>query len=463
MVVFQTMFAVLFGMLVRCIVASSQSDHGDDVSVLLLRQMERMQLFFENKFEAQTQQIHSLQRHIQQEKGMGFDNDDYHLSHKVETRQLGADEDLDAGDSEKFSGIRIRSNKSVIALGPDADVQLVRDDVGKLNLIAKNVTISGSLCFSMGEEVEEDQIVCLSVGQNNQILINDEPLASSASVPNIVTNTSIPAQCIDIDTTGKTGTKNGGYFTGSGAVTNGQFTYADVEDCNYGYGPSMTTQWYCASWGGVAVPTGPICSPFQCNAVNVTAHIDLGGSHPSVQVASGDEVESSLVGTDYIQAFDDSTTSCSLDEWNYIDGFEPKSDIEVEAMEECAGKCIDLLPECGYFSVEMNNPDFDSGVYCRLFRNCTISRDASVMSTVYEMQGCKSGTVPNPQASWICPNEGGIAMPNETICACDANQPCLAALSEADVSGVYSISGYGSDAFEAYIEVIYNSFMCPYN
>ncbi len=65
----------------------------------------------------------------------------------------------------------------------------------------------------------------------------------------------------------------------------------------------------------MAYPSEVICLPYVCSDVDVSAHDYYGGSHPSVEVHSGQYINSSLVGTDYEAFLTASTTSCAVGAW----------------------------------------------------------------------------------------------------------------------------------------------------
>jgi hypothetical protein len=65
-------------------------------------------------------------------------------------------------------------------------------------------------------------------------------------------------------------------------------------------------------WGGVAYPSDALCLPYYCTSVDVSEHTTFGGSHPKVKVYSGENVTSSLIGTDYTAFLSASLTSCAV-------------------------------------------------------------------------------------------------------------------------------------------------------
>ncbi len=62
----------------------------------------------------------------------------------------------------------------------------------------------------------------------------------------------------------------------------------------------------------MATPSHTLCLPYSCKITDVSAHVEWGGSHPTLAVTSGDPIDPSTIGTDYEIYLDNSMTSCAI-------------------------------------------------------------------------------------------------------------------------------------------------------
>ena len=88
---------------------------------------------------------------------------------------------------------------------------------------------------------------------------------------------------------------------------------------------------------------------------------------------------------------------------------------------------------------------------------CETTRTADFDNDVYKILTCRERHEANPNATWVCPVEGGHAFPTETLCVCNATAAattgCGFNVAEAKFSGVYTLEGFGGERFDAYLDV----------
>eukprot|EP00591_Stephanopyxis_turris_P007729 CAMPEP_0195519256 /NCGR_PEP_ID=MMETSP0794_2-20130614/14541_1 /TAXON_ID=515487 /ORGANISM="Stephanopyxis turris, Strain CCMP 815" /LENGTH=407 /DNA_ID=CAMNT_0040648379 /DNA_START=71 /DNA_END=1294 /DNA_ORIENTATION=+ len=113
--------------------AVDSADHGDELEQL--RQLERQH---RKQFDAllsvvekQQEQIETLNSRLSK---LDPDVDDMHARHLSTVDNLTA-----------YSGLQVKKEKSMVALGPEADIKMLRTDFGTLEILAETVLVHGVL------------------------------------------------------------------------------------------------------------------------------------------------------------------------------------------------------------------------------------------------------------------------------------------------------------------------------
>ena len=101
------------------------------------------------------------------------------------------------------------------------------------------------------------------------------------------------------------------------------------------------------------------------------------------------------------------------------------------------------LATCSTVNITGYVSDFSGGAH----DSATVTTGDSIDGT----SDCATGHYENTEATWICPKDGGIAVPSDSLCLCDSTSIECDPLSQVTESGVYTITGLGSDPFDAYV------------